>query len=58
LHLAGGVLLGRAYRGCNGVAREREEFDEHPPLQTFKWKMAGDELVGANGGEEVRSPVV
>jgi len=31
LHLAGGVLLGRAYRGCNGEARWREEFENYLP---------------------------
>jgi len=45
-HLAGGVLLGRAYRGCNGEAREREEFEEHLPKSAFECKVTGNKLVG------------
>ena len=29
MHLSGGVLLGRAYRGCNGEARWVEEFESY-----------------------------
>ena len=54
MHLAGGVLLGRAYRGCNGEAREREEFEEHLPRSAFECKVTGNKLVGVNGGGEVR----
>ena len=54
LHLAGGVLLGRAYRGCNGEAREREDFEEHLPRSAFECKVTGNKLVGVNGEGEVR----
>ena len=54
LHLAGGVLLGRAYRGCNGEAREREEVEEQLPRSAFECKVTGSKLVGVNGGGEVR----
>ena len=54
MHLAGGVLLGRAYRGCNGEAREREEFEEHLPRSAFECKVTGNKLVGVNGGGGVR----
>ena len=49
----GGVLLGRAYRGCNGEAREREEFEVHLPRSAFECKVTGNKLVGVNGGGEV-----
>ena len=35
LHLAGGVLLVRAYRGCNVEVRVREEFENHLPRSMF-----------------------
>ena len=54
MHLAGGVLLGRAYRGCNGEAREREEVEEHLPRSAFKCTVTGNKLVGVKGGGEVR----
>ena len=54
MHLAGGVLLGRAYRGCNGEAREREEVEEHLPRSAFECKVTGNKLVSINGGGEVR----
>ena len=54
MHLAGGVLLGRAYRGCNGEAREREGFEEHLPRSVFECKVTGNKFVGVNGGGEVR----
>ena len=54
LHLAGGVLLGRAYRGCNGEAREREKVEEHLPWSAFECLVHGIELVGVNGGAVVR----
>ena len=50
----GGVLLGRAYRGCNGEAREREEAEEHLPRSAFECRVNGIKLVGVNGGEDVR----
>ena len=49
-----GVLLGRAYWGYNGEAREREEFEEHLPRSAFGCKVTGNKLVGVNGGGEVR----
>ena len=54
MHLASGVLLGRAYRGCNGEAREREKVEEHLPRSAFECKVTGNKLVGVNGGGEVR----
>ena len=54
LHLAGGVLLGRAYRGCNGEAREREKVEEHLPRSAFGCKVTGNKLVRVNGRGEVR----
>ena len=36
LHLAGGVPLSRAYRGCNVEVRVREEFENHLPKSTFR----------------------
>ena len=54
MHLAGGVLLGRAYRGCNGEARGREEIEEHLPRSAFECRVNGSKLVGVNGGEDVR----
>ena len=54
MHLAGGVLLGRAYRGCNVEARGREEFENYLPRSTFEWMVARNELVGVNGGGGVR----
>jgi len=50
----GGVLLGRAYRGCNGEARERVGIEEHLPWSAFEASVHGIELVGVNGGAEVR----
>ena len=50
LHLAGGVLLGRAYRGSNGEAREREEVEVHLPRSAFECKVTGSKLVGVKGG--------
>ena len=54
MHLAGGVLLGRAYWGYNGEAHEREEFEEHLPKSAFECRVRGIKLVGVNGGEDVR----
>ena len=54
MHLAGGVLLGRAYRGYNGEARGREEIEEHLPKSAFKCRVRGIKLVSVNGGEDVR----
>jgi len=54
LHLAAGVLLGRAYRGCNGEAHGREEIEEHLPRSAFECTVTGNKLVGVNGGGEVR----
>ena len=54
MHLAGGVLLDRAYRGCNGEAREREEVEEHLPRSVFGRMVTGIVLVGGNGGGGVR----
>ena len=54
MHLAGVVLLGRAYRGCNGEARGREEIEEHLPKSAFGCRVKGIKLVGVNGGEDVR----
>ena len=50
----GGVLLGRAYRGCNGEARGRVEIEEHLPWSAFECSVHGIKLVGVNGGEDVR----
>ena len=54
MHLASGVLLGRAYRGYNGEVREREKVEEHLPRSAFEYKVTGNKLVGVNGGGEVR----
>ena len=50
MHLAGGVLLGRAYRGCNVEAQGREECENYLPRSVFGWMVAGNELVGVDGG--------
>ena len=50
----GGVLLGRAYRGCNGEARGRVGIEEHLPWSAFEALVHGIELVGFNGEAEVR----
>ena len=54
LHLASGVLLGRAYRGCNGEARGGVRIEEHPPWSAFEGLTHRFELVGVNGGVVVR----
>ena len=54
LHLAGGVLLGRAYRGYNGEARWVEEFESYLPKPVFGRMVTGIVLVGGNGGGGVR----
>jgi hypothetical protein len=54
LHLVGGVLLGRAYRGCNGEARWVEEFESYLPMPVFGFGMAGIVLVGVDGGGGAR----
>ena len=54
MHLAGGVLLGRAYRGCNGEARWVEEFESFLPMPVFEAGVAGIEVVGVDGGGGVR----
>ena len=53
-HLAGGVLLGRAYRGCHGEARGGERIEEHLPWSTFERLGHRFELVGVDGGSVVR----
>ena len=47
-------MLGRAYWGCNGEAREREEVGEHLPRSAFECKVTGNKLVGVNGGGEAQ----
>ena len=54
MHLAGGVLLARAYRGCNREVREGEKVEEHLPRSAFECKVNGIKLVGVNGGAVVR----
>jgi len=54
LHLAGGVLLGRAYRGCDGEARWVEEFESYLPVPVFGVGVAGIVLVGVDGGGGAR----
>ena len=54
MHLAGGVLLGRAYRGCDGEARWVEEFESYLPMPVLGAGMAGIEVAGVNGGGGVR----
>ena len=55
MHLAGGVLLGRAYRGCNEEARWREEFENYLRRSVFRGMVAGNVLVGDDdsGGARV-----
>ena len=50
MHLASGVLLGRAYRGCNVEACGREEFENYLPRSMFGWMVAGNGLVSDDGG--------
>ena len=50
----GGVLLGRAYRGCNGEARGRVGIEEHLPWSAFECLVHGIKLVGVNGGAVVQ----
>ena len=54
MHLAGGVLLGRVYRGCNGEARWVEEFESYLPMLAFGARVVGIEVAGVNGGGGVR----
>ena len=54
MHLAGGVLLGRAYQGYNGEARWREEFENYLPRSMFGWMVAGNGLVSDDGGGGAR----
>ena len=54
LHLAGGVLLGRAYQGCNGEARWVEEFESYLPRSVFGSVAAGIEVAGVYGGGGAR----
>jgi len=48
--LAGGVLLGRAYRGCDWEACRVEEFESYLPMPVFGAGVAGIEVVGVDGG--------
>ena len=54
MHLAGGVLLGRAYRGSNGEAHWVEEFESYLPKSVFERMVTGIVLVGGNGGGGAR----
>ena len=54
MHLAVGVLLGRAYLGCNGEARWVEEFESYLPMPVFGVGVAGIVLVGVDGGGGAR----
>ena len=54
MHLAGGVLLGRAYRGYNGEARWVEEFESYLPMLVFGSVVAGIEVAGVEGGGGAR----
>ena len=54
MHLAGGVLLGRAYQGCNGEARWVEEFESYLPMPVFGSVVAGIEVVSVEGGGGAR----
>ena len=54
MHLAGGVLLGRAYQGCNREAHWVEEFESYLPRSVFGRMVTGIVLVGGNGGGGVR----
>ena len=54
MHLAGGVLLGRAYRGCNGEARWVEEFESYLLMPVFGLVVAGIEVAGIEGGGGAR----
>ena len=54
LHLAGGVLLGRAYLCCNGEARWVEEFESYLPRLVFRFVVAGIEVAGVDGGGAAR----
>ena len=49
-HLAGGVLLGRAYRGCDGEARWVEEFESYLPMPVLGVGVAGIDVADAKGG--------
>jgi len=53
-HLAGGVLLGRAYRCCDWEARGVEEFESYLPVPVFKAGVVRIEFAGVNGGGGVR----
>ena len=54
MHLAGGVLLDRAYRGCNGEARWVEEFESYLPRSVFGVGVTGIMLVDDDGGGGAR----
>ena len=54
LHLADGVLLGRAYRGYNGEPRWVEEFESYLPMPAFGSVVAGIEVTGVEGGGGAR----
>ena len=51
---SGGVLLGRAYWGCNGEACGSVGIEEHLPWSAFECLVYGIELIGVNGGAVVR----
>jgi len=55
LHLAGGVLLGRAYWGCYGEAHWVEEFESNLPMPVFGFGVARIMLVGVDGGGGARA---
>ena len=54
MHLAGGVLLGRANRGCNGEARWVEEFESYLPMPVFGSGVTGINVTGVEGGGGAR----
>ena len=54
MHLAGGVLLGRAYQGCNREARWVEEFESYLPMPVFGSGVIGIDVAGVEGGGGAR----
>jgi len=53
-HFSGGVLLGRAYWGCDGEARWVEEFESYLPVPVFGVGLAGIVLVSVDGDDSAR----
>ena len=57
-HLAGGVLLGRAYRCCDWEARAVEEFESYLPVPVFEAGVTGIDVAGIEAAVALTSSAV